>query len=417
MPERLKILLSAYACEPDRGSEPEVGWGLATHLAQLHEVWILTRSANRPSIENRLKDHPLPSAHWVYFDLPSWARSWKQGERGFLLYYFFWQIGAYFRARALHGSIGFDVVHHVTFVTYWLPTFLWMLPAPFVWGPVGGGDFIPAGFRAALGWRGRLHEALRDLVLASDRIHPLLRLALKNSRATLATTTETGRRLRSLGAQHVETLTQVAMTEDEVARIAARPGNPGQGPIRFISVGRLIPWKGFHFAVSAFAHVQRILPDSSYHIVGEGPERRRLERLTKEAGLESHVSFLGWLSRRHVFGAIAECDILVYPSFHDSGCFVILEAMATGVPVVCLDVGGPSILVSQDTGIRIPVSSPNRLVSDLAGAMLRLSEDTPLRMSMGRAARDRVLSDFTWRDKACRISSIYESIVAEESSR
>jgi hypothetical protein len=60
---RLNVLLSAYACEPGRGSEPAVGWNTAVELASHHEVWVLTRANNRPQIEARLAGDPVPGLH------------------------------------------------------------------------------------------------------------------------------------------------------------------------------------------------------------------------------------------------------------------------------------------------------------------------------------------------------------------
>ena len=154
----MKVLLSAYACEPGKGSEPGVGWNWVRQIARFAEVWVITRANNRPVIEQALEREPLPNVHWVYFDLPRWARFWKKGQHGVHLYYYLWQIGIYFLAKRLHREVGFDLVHHVTFVNYWMPSFLSLLPPPFVWGPVGGGESAPKAFYRTFSWRGRLYE-------------------------------------------------------------------------------------------------------------------------------------------------------------------------------------------------------------------------------------------------------------------
>ena len=142
----MKLLISAYACEPGRGSEAGVGWNCVLQAARFHEVWVLTRKNNREPIENALQTDPLENVRFVYFDLPRWSRFWKRRTRGLQLYYYLWQIGAYFVARKLHRRVGFDLTHHVTFVNYWLPSLLPLLPVPFLWGPVGGGESAPVGF-------------------------------------------------------------------------------------------------------------------------------------------------------------------------------------------------------------------------------------------------------------------------------
>ena len=97
-----RILLSAYACEPGKGSEPEVGWMWATELeAAGHEVWVITREANRGAIERESENRRQSAVHFVYYDLPRWPRRWKRGDRGVHWYYALWQWGAYRLARQL----------------------------------------------------------------------------------------------------------------------------------------------------------------------------------------------------------------------------------------------------------------------------------------------------------------------------
>ena len=127
---RLRVLVSAYACEPDCGSEPGVGWNCVRQVGRFHEAWVITRANNRGSIEGALAMDPSPNLHFVYFDLPHWMRFWKKGRRGINLYYYLWQIGAYLTGRKLHRDLRFDLAHHVTFAKYWIPSFLPLLPVP-----------------------------------------------------------------------------------------------------------------------------------------------------------------------------------------------------------------------------------------------------------------------------------------------
>ena len=76
---QLKVLISAYACEPDKGSEAAVGWNWVLQISRSHEVWVITRENNQERIEKAAATKPLPNVHWVYFDLPRWARFWEAG--------------------------------------------------------------------------------------------------------------------------------------------------------------------------------------------------------------------------------------------------------------------------------------------------------------------------------------------------
>ena len=152
----MKILLSAQACEPDRGSEPGVGWQWAVKLAKLgHDIWVITRSNNRGVIEKAGYPNNL---HFIYYDLAGWACWWKKGSRGVRLYYLLWQWGAYLAVKDTHKIQKFDLVHHITFGVYRQPSFMWMLRIYFIFGPVGGGELVPMGLKSTLSFKHRLIE-------------------------------------------------------------------------------------------------------------------------------------------------------------------------------------------------------------------------------------------------------------------
>ena len=111
-----------------------------------------------------------------------------------------------------------------------------------------------------------------------------------------------------------------------------------------------------------------------------------------------------------VLGKLAECDVLVHPSLHDSGGWVCLEAMAAGRPVICLDLGGPGLQVTEQTGIKVPAISPLQAIADLAAAMGQLAGDPDRRLRLGQSARLRVAEHFAWDKKGEYMNQIYHSI-------
>src|SRR5439155_21355465 len=195
---------------------------------------------------------PMPNVRWVYCDLPRWARFWKKGECGLRAYYSLWQLSAYFYARKLHREVQFDLAHHVTFVNYWLPTFLPLLPIPFVWGPVGGGESAPRAFRRAFGVRGRVYEALRDFGRTICELNPLVRLTAHRAAAVLATTDQTAKRLLALGSRNVFVFPGIGLSAEDLHELTALEIRQGT-PFRVLSLGRLLHWKGFELGLQAFA--------------------------------------------------------------------------------------------------------------------------------------------------------------------
>jgi glycosyltransferase involved in cell wall biosynthesis len=203
----------------------------------------------------------------------------------------------------------------------------------------------------------------------------------------------------------------VGLAQEEIQRLSSIPFRHS-GPFRLISVGRLLHLKGFALGFQAFAKIQHRYPDSEYWVIGRGPERKRLEALARELGIRDKVRFWGQFPRAQVLEKLAECDVLVHPSLHDSGGWVCLEAMAAGRPVVCLDLGGPGLQVTEKTGIKVKADTPDEAVTGLANALLRLAGDPELRIRLGEAARQRVKEHFAWVGKGDFRNGIYENMVA-----
>src|SRR5205823_11967821 len=138
---------------------------------------------------------------------------------------------------------------------------------------------------------------------------------------------------------------------------------------RLISMGRLIHWKGFHLSLRAFAEFQASYPESEYWIVSSGPEAAHLRAAANQLGVQKKVVFWGgFRTLAEVYAKLAECDVLVHPAVHEAFGNVCLEAMAAGRPVICLDLGGPALQVTPDTGIKVPAPAPEQVVHYLAAA-------------------------------------------------
>ncbi len=407
----LKVLLSAYSCEPGRGSEPGVGWDWMRQIARYHDVWVITRANNRDAIERALAREPMPNVHWAYFDLPRYARFFKRGARGVALYYYLWQAGIYPLARRLERAHGFDLTHHVTFGKYWAPSFLGRLAPPFVWGPVGGGESAPASFWPSFGARGIVYEAARTAGRALEDADPFVRMTARRAALGLAKTTETARKLERLGCPAVKIYLEVSLAAEEIRTLAALPRHDA-APVRFLSTGRMLHWKGFYLGIEAFARAARELGEAEYVLVGDGPERRKLERLAARLGVAGQVAFRGVVPRAEALRELARSDVVAHPSLHDSSGWVTIEAMAAGRPVVCLDCGGPGAQVSADAGIKVPVDTPQGAIAGVAAAMVRLGRDAELRRRMGDAGRRRVAEHFRSDHRADLLAAIYDEVLA-----
>lgn len=407
---RFKVLLSAYTCEPNKGSESGIGWNWIRQVSKYNDVWVITRINNRKAIEENLNQLPLNKVKWIFFDLPYYLRFWKKGSRGSRLYYYFWQIAIYFKIKKINSDISFDIIHHVTFGTYWFPSLLSILPPKFVWGPIGGGESPPKELYKSLNFIGKLFEYKRDFIRSLVNLDLFLRLTSKNTAIALATSEQTKRSLENLGAKKVRIMSNVALSDEDIFKLKDLKVYQNSRTI-FISIGRLIHWKGYHFAIKAYAKLDRRINDSEYWLVGEGSEYNNLFKLVKELKIEDKVKFLGNVSRGKVFELLSNSNILLHPSLHDSGGWVCAEAMTAGKPVICLDIGGPSIQVSDNTGIKIRPTNELQIINDLYNAMYLLAKDIRLYNRMSKAGIERINRYFSWNKRGEEIQNIYNNLM------
>ncbi len=338
----MRILALAYACEPGEGSEPGAGWAWARMLARMGDTWVITRSNNRDVIENGLIGlAERDRLHFAYTDLPAWARFWKRGRVGIQPYYLLWQVAALRKARRLQAEVGFDLVWHLTLANAWLGSAAPLVGPPCVYGPVGGGVRVPRRLLPALGVRGAVYEAIRACARGAGRyLNPLAWVAWR-SQLVLVQNPETRDWLPRRYRSKAEVFPNVALDETRSALASSRPSPQ---PRTALFAGRLIPWKGGALAVRVMTH----LPNWRLLIAGTGSDEQRLRRLARRWGVDGQIAFLGHVPRDALLWLMREeADVLLFPSLREEAGWVVAEAQISGLPVVCLDLGGPALLGAQ----------------------------------------------------------------------
>jgi glycosyltransferase involved in cell wall biosynthesis len=380
-------------------------------MSQRHNVWVITRADHGIAIDAEIKKNPTPNVHWIYYDLPYWMRFWRKGLRGINIHYYLWQLGAYFTARRYHRDVKFDLIQHITYVRFWMPSFMSLIDAPFIWGPVGGGETIPKGFYKTLNRKDRYKEYFRNIIrMLGVTFDPFVRRTANRAALRLATTSETAQEIRKLTKKPIYIMSETALPDEDREILQNLP--PSDSPVfRFVSIGRLLAWKGFHLGLQSFAKFQQNYPESEYWVIGDGSQRANLEQLVKTLGIEDKVRFWGVIPREQVLERLAECNVLVHPSMHDSGGWVCLEAMASRRPVLCLDTGGPGVQVTEQTGIKVKPTTSEKTIGDMADAMLRLANNPDLLREMGEAGHQRVADEFSWTNKGKWLDGLYNYVL------
>lgn len=404
----LKILLSAYSCGPGRGSEPGVGWNAALALSALCEVHVLTTHEFKADIERLMADGSLPpTLHFHFFDIPGGPWWWRHGKgRGIQFHYALWQRMAGKVVRRLHRKIHFDAAQHVTLVRYWAPSCLRNAGIPYVFGPVAGADLPPKSLIREYPIRQRLVFAARRLVRWLGERNPATLATLRNAAHVFAATPATLERCRALGVtkDRVSLCQAIALGEEDMKRLAAMPFV--EAPV-FFGMGQLRYYKRYDLAIRAFADAS--IPGSRLVLIGDGPERMRLNALAARLGVADRIEITGFLPRPEAFVKMAGCSIMVHPSNLESGGAAVMEAFAAGKAVVSLAIGGPALLVDGSRGVGIVPGTSDGIVSEMAVAMRKLSNPS-IRGMLGEAGRRFICEHCTWPQKVSMYVRVFERL-------
>lgn len=414
---RRRVLLSAYACAPESGSEPGTSWSWIQHLSKHMDISVVTRANNRRAIEGWIGSHPgeLENVKWLFVDAPSWILRLKRGSRGIRWYYFIWQFFAFREVKALVQTERHDLAHHISLMG---PGFVMtpFLPIPSVVGPFGGLQPLASGFRGLA--RHPLLEYGRMTRNAMRRASPLWRWQLSRTAVLIVANTAT-RELLPPSARRRSVLMQIGT--DEVLEEADHPSESAYietttsaRPVRVLWGGVHIGWKGLELLLRALPLVeQQAAASMEVVITGTGVDKDRFERLSDELGIQESVRFVGWVSREKYRELLSSCDIFVFTSLRETTGAALLEAMGMGKASVVIAHGGPADIATDDTSIKVEPESPRLAVAGLAQGLTRLTLDRELRGRLGMAAHRRIQQTYSWPVVIRQTLRIYSTILRE----
>ena len=410
----MKVFVIAYACEPNRQSEPGVGWNIVGELARRHELTVLTRSNNRLAIDAFCRQNQESSwarIHWEYFDLPEWFRRLKKRMPcGIQIYQELWQRGAAKKYKSEFKN--YDIVHHLTFGSVFFTPWAARHTGCLVWGPIGGASgAMERSFLASEDWRSRISEAFYRFVAWYSH-HPAL-WALrcrKACRAILFRTSELAQSIRLEQNQETAIVGETAYA----ASILPRQRIEIRHPLRVMSVGRLIPLKGVRYAISAFAAFLEKGGEGCFDIYGDGPLRRSLHVFAMKLGVAEKVVFHGHVPNSEVQEALGRTDVLVHASFREGGSWTIVEAMAYGVPVICQDRAGMADMVTDECGTKVRAATPDELIDGFANALGVYYRNPGLVETHGLAGQRRVREHYSWKVCGEALDKIYAKVVEKD---
>jgi glycosyltransferase involved in cell wall biosynthesis len=408
----MKILISAYACEPYKGSEPYVGWNWAIQMSKYNEIYVLTRANNKKNIDKYFQENKNEKLHFIYYDLPKIFRLFKKGNRGIHIYYKIWQILTYYKVKKIIKYEKFDIIHHLTFNEFRTPSALWKFGIPFIWGPIGGAQEFPEGFDKfyKFNFKYRCSESIRKMINSFYiNSNGLVKVYSKSSYVLFATQC-------NYDILYNDVLKDKSAILLETGIDKIKPYNKdykSKDKISFLWVGNLIYRKALGLLLEAI----HILKQSNteyeekyeFNIIGDGPLKSIYEEYCKENKL-NNVKFIGKVNHKDVDNYYKDADVFIFTSLRDTSGNVVLEAMANSLPVIVIDHQGVKDIVDKKSGIKIKPKNAQYVINELVDSIIKLGDESEIRMSMGTNGRNIIEQKYLWETKAKIMQDIYEKV-------
>jgi glycosyltransferase involved in cell wall biosynthesis len=406
----MKILVCGYACDPFGGSEPGVGWTAVTRIAKQHEVCVITDIHNKMGWEKGFAEGIVPENVKVRFLRHKSACS----ENRLIAHLQSWLNYRDFTKRVLaaakewHAEENFDLCHQVTIAGWRMPSPLWQLPIPFVWGPIGGAGYIPPAFRRMLSPSARLFETLRDLNSWWSSRSRAFQDCIQKTSVVFAANEETETLLRPFrGELPLVRLPIVSISTEKAAAFQRTATLDSQGPLLLFAGGNMEGRKGVSIALRALAKAGSRGLRYRYTVAGGGPEIPSLRKLAEELGISEHVDFHPGFKGPDYITALQSHDVYFLPSFRESTPVTLLEAYLAGCFPVVADTSAQGEIVRLAGGIAVPLTDLDGLVQGLADALIECDADR-LRLRTENEKSLAILAEYFHSDRYDReIASAY----------
>jgi glycosyltransferase involved in cell wall biosynthesis len=427
---KLRVLIIAELCNPLWTSVPLEAYSLAEALSARDDldITLVSQVRSRAALEAdpiaARVDLQFIDNEFVgrpFFRVGQWLRggdqlSWTISMALSWPAYMIFEKMVYRRFRQALRTHAFDLIHRLSPISPTLGSPLASLTdVPMVIGPLNGGLPWPSDYPELANQEREWLVPLRGLY----RWLPYHRSTYRHARGIIAGSRHTATEVPAWCRARRYYVAENAVDPQRIPLGTCwKDREPGKR-FRFVTIGRLVPYKGTDLILGAMALSEELRREAELIVIGDGPWLTTLEQQTAELGLTSNVSFTGWIEHTKLADQLRCAQAFVFPSLREFGGAVVLEAMASGLPPIVVNYGGPGELVNDECGIRLPMAPRQELISQLSAAMATLLRNPEQCRRMSVAAIERVRREFTWAQKASQISAVYRDVldipnVAEE---
>lgn len=410
---KIKVLINAYACSPDRGSEPGMGWNWCVYLAKHCELYIISEGEFRERIEAVLATLPqAENMHFYYNPISGKAREMceKQGDWRFYTHYKNWQKKTLQMAEQIIAEHKIDILHQLNMIGFREPGYLWKIEGiPFVWGPIGGLKQFPVAYLQGAGLKMRLFIRLKNFINKFQIKYDVrVNKAMKRANLLISSIPDSYRAIKKYKQTESVLIPETGcfITDNVPTK-------------RFYSEDFNVMWVGkFDFrkqlplalrALAATNNKQIIL-----NVYGQGDELQESDakQLATSLGISDQVVWHGNKPHAIVQQAMREAQLFFFTSVSEDTSTVILEAISNRLPVLCFDACGFGAVIDKTVGRKIPLTNPAKSTIDFAEQLNALFDDRELLEELSLNCKS-LQQKFSWDEKAERVAELYQKVLSD----
>lgn len=404
----LSILINAYACSPNMGSEPGMAWNWCVNLAKYSELHIITEGEFRNEIEAALPTLPQgKNMHFYYNPVSEKIRKmcWNQGDWRFYKYYKEWQWKTYLIAKDICQKTHIDILHQLNMIGFREPGYLWKISdIPFVWGPVDAKESFPLAYLEGASLKTKLFIQLKNTITKWQLQHAKrVRLAVKRASCVISASSNSQQAFKKYFQIESPLLNETGCYIQEHPII----DKSKKEYLDVLWVGKLDFRKQLGLALRSIAATKN--PHIKLHIVGGG-NNFIYQTLAKELGIESQCKWYGAISHEEVQTIMQKSDVFFFTSVAEGTPHVVLEAIGNNLPVVCFDTCGQGDSINETVGRKIKLSNPNLSSQQFAMILNELENNRDMLKEMSENCKERQ-KELSWDRKAQQMIGLYQKIL------
>lgn len=403
----LTILINAYACSPNMGSEPGMAWNWCVNLAKYCELHIITEGEFKSNIDAVLPTLPQgQNMHFYYNPVSDKVRKmcWNQGDWRFYRHYKKWQYRTYEIAIDIIAHNKIDIVHQLNMIGFREPGYLWKINnIPFIWGPVDAKDRFPLAYTDGLSFKQKAFLRLKNIITVlqlkfSVRVHK----AANNAKIIIAASSETKRSFK-----YYMNLEPVLINETGCYSSGIFEKERSDEFLDLLWVGKLDVRKQLSLAIETIAKSNN--PKIRLHIVGGGNQKQYKE-LAKKLEVSQSCIWYGLLSHNEVLSLMRKSDLFFFTSVAEGTPHVVLEAIGNRLPIICFDCCGQGDSVDNGIGRKVPLTNPKQSINDFALIIKHLYDNRNEIKTMSDNCLMKA-HELSWDNKAKQMFEIYKQLV------